>query len=150
MGWNLSYSEQGGRYPVERVSFNEVQDFIAGLNDREPGSRYRLPTEEEWEYAGRAGTTGKRYGELKRIAWYYGNSGGSPRPVGTKAANSWGLHDMLGNVCELMASGVPLGGSAYGGDGWARFGKKGRAIDPDIAAIDVGFRLVRTVVISTH
>ncbi len=61
---------------------------------------YRLPTEAEWEYAARAGTTGPRYGELSRVAWHSGNSGTKTHPVGKKQANAWGLHDMLGNVWE--------------------------------------------------
>ncbi|GAB4003365.1 hypothetical protein GCM10029992_44740 [Glycomyces albus] len=61
---------------------------------------FRLPAEAEWEYACRAGTDGPRYGDLEAVAWYRGNSGERPRPVGVKAGNAWGLHDMLGNVWE--------------------------------------------------
>ena len=61
---------------------------------------YRLPTEAEWEYAARAETSTPRYGELDQIAWYQGNSEGSPKPVREKEPNAWGLYDMLGNVFE--------------------------------------------------
>jgi len=60
----------------------------------------RLPTEAEWEYACRAGTTGARYGKLGEVAWYEDNSDGETHRVGTKAPNAWGLYDMLGNVWE--------------------------------------------------
>ena len=61
---------------------------------------YRLPTEAEWQYACTAGTPGYRYGPLDEIAWYAANSGGHPHPVGLRAPNAWGFHDMLGNVWE--------------------------------------------------
>jgi formylglycine-generating enzyme required for sulfatase activity len=85
--------------PIHGVSWNECQDFIRRLNAR-TGRRYRLPTEAEWEYACRAGTTGERYGDLDAIAWYVDNAGDSPHPVGRKRPNPWGLYDMLGNVWE--------------------------------------------------
>jgi len=61
---------------------------------------YRLPTEAEWEYAARAGTTGPLYGAVDRIAWNVNNSGNRTHPVGTKEPNAWGLYDMIGNVWE--------------------------------------------------
>ena len=103
MGMNPShFSNFGPRCPVETVSWDDTQAFMRRLNERESGSRYvyRLPTEAEWEYAARAGTSGIRYGELDEIAWYSDNSGDSTHPVGQKRANAWGLHDMLGNVWE--------------------------------------------------
>jgi formylglycine-generating enzyme required for sulfatase activity len=63
---------------------------------------YRLPTEAEWEYAARAGTRGKRHGPLDEIAWWEGNSEGRTHPVAGKAANAFGLHDMIGNVREWL------------------------------------------------
>ena len=101
MGSNPSHFTQcGPDCPVEQVSWNDAQEFIRNLNGRGGGNRYRLPTEAEWEYATRAGTSGDRYGNVDAIAWHNGNSGDRTHPVGRKAPNAWGLHDMLGNVWE--------------------------------------------------
>ena len=81
--------------PMNRVTWFEARDYCqwAGV---------RLPTEAEWEYAARAGTTGQVYGELDAVAWYSANSGSTPRPVGQKRANAWNLHDLLGNLWEWV------------------------------------------------
>lgn len=94
-------------YPVEGRTWDDAQEFIRKLNTKEGHSRYRLPTEAEWEYACRAGTTGRYYfgddaGKLGDYAWYNGNSGEGTHPVGQKRPNSWGLYDMYGNVWEWM------------------------------------------------
>ena len=73
---------------------------LNGLND---GYKYRLPTEAEWEYAARAGTTGEYAGVLDKMGWYGDNAGGKTHPVGEKSANGWGLYDMHGNVWERCA-----------------------------------------------
>ncbi|MCX6633601.1 MAG: SUMF1/EgtB/PvdO family nonheme iron enzyme, partial [Acidobacteria bacterium] len=93
---------QGATLPVEQVSWDDVQGFLQWLNARNDGYRYRLPTEAEWEYAARAGTTDKYAGAsaLGDAAWYDSNSGGTTHPVGQKRPNAWGLYDMLGNVWE--------------------------------------------------
>ena len=98
---------KGLTLPVETVSWAEAVSYCAKLTARElaagrivAGQAYRLPTEAEWEYAARAGTIGPRYGELDVIAWHSGNSGGETHPVKQKAANAWGLYDMMGNVYE--------------------------------------------------
>ncbi|WP_256621889.1 formylglycine-generating enzyme family protein [Methanolobus chelungpuianus] len=110
MGSNPSVS-QGNKKPVESVSWNEVQEFIAKLNKEEGTAKYRLPTEAEWEYASRAGTTTlyslgemdeKEGPFLRDYAWYQPNSGGSTHNVGEKLPNPWGLHDTYGNVAELV------------------------------------------------
>ena len=108
MGSNPSFVKQcGPDCPVETVSWDDVQEFIRKLNAAMGEERYRLPTEAEWEYAARAGTSGDRYGNVDAIAWYVGdrgrgNSGRLTQPVGQKAPNAWGLHDMLGNVNEWV------------------------------------------------
>ena len=106
MGSNPS-KFKGQSLPVEQVSWDDAVAYCQKLTERErAGGRitaqqaYRLPTEAEWEYAARAGITGARYGELDAIAWWSGNSGNQPHPVKQKAANAWGLHDMMGNVWE--------------------------------------------------
>ncbi len=90
------------------VSWNDAQEFIAALNAREGGAFYRLPTEAEWEYAARAGTTtaysfGDDAADLDRHAWYGGDfNSGSSHPVGQKAPNPWGLYDIHGNAWEWV------------------------------------------------
>jgi len=102
MGSNPSQFH-GDELPVERVAATEVDEFLRRLNDNDPAKNYRLPTEAEWEYACRAGSTEARYGEIDDIAWFHDNSANTTHAVGTKQPNAWGLYDMLGNVWELTA-----------------------------------------------
>ncbi|MFM7297818.1 MAG: formylglycine-generating enzyme family protein, partial [Planctomycetota bacterium] len=93
MGSHPSTKSQNPQRPVETVSYDDIASF-----NRNTG--LRLPTEAEWEYACRAGSTAARYGELDDVAWYYGNSDSTTHPVGQRRANALGFHDMLGNVLE--------------------------------------------------
>jgi formylglycine-generating enzyme required for sulfatase activity len=93
--------------PVEGVSWDDIKDFLARISELAPGLRLELPTEEQWEYACRAGSPAARYGDLDEIAWYGENSGGETHPVATKQRNTWGLSDMLGNVWEWCADEFP-------------------------------------------
>jgi formylglycine-generating enzyme required for sulfatase activity len=93
----------GDKNPVENVTRAEAIEFANRLNMRNDGYTYRLPTEAEWEYAARAGTTGAAYGALDEIAWYEKTSNDESHPVGTKKPNAWGLYDMIGNVREWTA-----------------------------------------------
>ena len=168
------FSNCGGNCPVEEVSWNDVQEFIRKLNVRSGGNRYGLPTEAEWEYGARAGTTTdtcagditRARGNdpvLNRIAWYRSNSGSQTHPVGRKAPNAWGLHDMLGNVYEWVGdwygdypggtatdpvglrSGsyrVFRGGSWFNNAEYCRSAYRG-GISPGDRRGDLGFRLLR-------
>jgi len=153
---------RGDDFPVEQVSWIDAQEFIRKLNDKEATTRYRLPTEAEWEYACRAGATGDTNAGLGTIAWYDPNSGGSTHPVGRKQANAWGLFDMLGNVyewCEDWKGTYPSGavieprgpsegpGRVIRGGSWMIHANRARAefrdfLAPDDRRDDVGFRIV--------
>jgi formylglycine-generating enzyme required for sulfatase activity len=165
MGNNPS-NWKGLNLPVEQVSWDDAVAYCKKLTQRERAAgritaqqAYRLPTEAEWEYAARAGTTGARYGELDAIAWHGGNSGDQTHPVKQKAANAWGLYDMMGNVWEWCSdwyeespSGsvtvpssnsnrVDRGGSWYFGARFVRSADRGRFI-PGFRFNDLGFRPV--------
>jgi formylglycine-generating enzyme required for sulfatase activity len=106
MGTNPSRFK-GETLPVEQVSREDAQEFIRCLNAKEGGAKYRLPTEAEWEYAARAGTTtaysfGDDPGQLGEYAWFSTNSGNTTHAVGQKKPNQWGLYDMYGNVWERV------------------------------------------------
>jgi formylglycine-generating enzyme required for sulfatase activity len=169
MGSNPSrFTGQPDR-PVEQVSWDDVQAFIRKLNEKEGGTMYRLPTEAEWEYAARAGSTtaysfGDDPGQLGEYAWYTDNSGGQTHPVGQRQPNAWGLYDMHGNVWEWVqdwygtyaaepvtdpqgpSSGsnrVVRGGSWRNGARFCRSAYRFYA-HPGDRIVDLGFRLLRT------
>jgi formylglycine-generating enzyme required for sulfatase activity len=160
----------GGRNPVERVSWDEATEFCRKLSARsaeQSASRvYRLPTEAEWEYACRGGTKtpwsfGDSPRELGAHSWYEENSMGSTHPVGEKSPNPFGLYDMNGNVSEWCSnqyftytSGVVAvvlrsdrGLQAYRGGAWSFAAEKCRSADrfvlhPVNRRPYLGFRLV--------
>jgi formylglycine-generating enzyme required for sulfatase activity len=90
------YASKGPQYPVEGVNWYEAREYCEAAGGR-------LPTEAEWEYAARVGSSEQWYGELDAIAWYSGNSDHQTQPVRLKQPNAWGLYDMLGNVKEWVA-----------------------------------------------
>jgi formylglycine-generating enzyme required for sulfatase activity len=107
----------------------------------------RLPTESEWEYAARAGTTGPRYGTINAVAWYKGNSGGATHPVGLKQMNSFGLYDMLGNVWEWTSDSYNATEKVVHGGTWSNDARliRASARGGDAAtmrSIFIGFRCV--------
>ena len=121
--------------PVEMVSWDDCRAFADSLDSRHDGYEYRLPTEAEWEYACRAGTTSPLFwGDIEadwmagRYGWTGANSGGRTHPVATRLPNDWGIYDMVGNVSEWCQDryhdnydGLPLDGSAWvSGDGATR------------------------------
>ena len=161
---------KGDDLPVEGVPWDNVQEFIMKLNEKEDTDKYRLPSEAEWEYACRAGTTtrysfGDSKSELDDYAWYDKNSGSKTHLVGQKKPNPWGLYDMHGNVHEWVQDewhdsydGAPTDGSAWeSGDGASRVirggGWRRRAgdcrpadrgrLDPRNRGLSLGFRLLQ-------
>ncbi len=130
MGNNPSYFKQCGmNCPVENINSNDAQEFARRLSQK-TGKNYRLPSEAEWEYAARAGSSGKwSFGDdesqLGAYAWYSRNSKSTTHIVAQKRPNAFGLYDMHGNVWEWVQDvwhdnyrGAPSDGSAWvnGGD----------------------------------
>ena len=132
---------RGAHRPVDQVGWTDAQHYCEQTG-------MRLPTEPEWEYAARAGSTESRYGPAEHVAWYDANSGDETHDSGQKAANAFGLYDMLGNVWEWV-------GDAWGTDGakllkGAAFFNIARDVRvsnrlwaaPDTRHRDMGFRCV--------
>lgn len=162
----------GKDLPVETVSWKDAVMFCNALSNKEgltscysftdeeitfdPASNgYRLPTEAEWEYACKAGTTAIRYGELDAIAWYKENSGKTTHPVGTKAPNAWGLYDMLGNVWEWCSDiydetvygsyRILRGGGWYDEERGCLATNRRRSHPTSFKIDDLGFRIARNM-----
>jgi formylglycine-generating enzyme required for sulfatase activity len=169
MGSNPSRFKTGDDYPVETVSWNDVQEFIRKLNSRTTEVKFRLPSEAEWEYACRAGgkpiAYGTQTGQLDgRLAKYDSTEGTSA--VGSYPANALGLHEMSGNVWEWVQdvyndkayqSGTTSDpiyqvSGAYRvlrGGGWFHGPRNVRCslrlrLEPDLRLDDLGFRLAGT------
>ena len=174
MGSNPSFFK-GPQNPVEQVSWNDAVEFCRKLSalpsEKSAGYVYRLPTEAEWEYACRAGTTtkysfGDSESELGDYAWYRDNSGGTTHPVGQKQPNAWGLYDMHGNVWEWCqdwhgdyskGSTTDPTGAASGslrvsrGGCWYDYSVRCRSAyryryAPDYRSFNLGFRVLRSSV----
>lgn len=157
-GANPSDFKGDPRRPVEQVSWEECQHFCDRLRDLLPGPAFRLPTEAEWEYACRAGTTEPTYARklgvrLDDIAWYANNSE-QTHPVREKLPNPWGLYDTLGSVWEWCSDWFSSYGPATGerrvlrGGSWfddARLVRAGyrHALAPGIRHGYLGLRLAR-------
>ena len=167
MGSNPS-NFKGDNLPVEKVSYEDVKEFITKLNQK-TGKTFRLPTEAEWEYAARGGKKSKGYkysggNNIDDVAWYYGNSNNKIHPVKTKQPNELGIYDMSGNVWEWCSDWYgdytsasqtnPQGPSSgsYGsyrvfrGGTWSDFARYCRVSyrsfeDPSSRYCDLGFRL---------
>ncbi|MBT2897964.1 SUMF1/EgtB/PvdO family nonheme iron enzyme [Streptomyces sp. McG3] len=164
----------GDQLPVECVSWWDAARFCNALSQRAgltptyhfraevediewdaSADGYRLPTEAEWEYACRAGTTGPRYGNLDEIGWHRGNSHEHIHEVGGRRPNSWGLYDMLGNVwdwcwdvydAEVYGAYRVLRGGGWFDEHWSCRASARRRSHPTFQVDDVGFRVARSVV----
>ncbi|MFK4425093.1 MULTISPECIES: formylglycine-generating enzyme family protein [unclassified Bacillus (in: firmicutes)] len=164
---------ENGNKPVVNISWHDAIAFcnllskIAGFTEyysiQDDGKKvscnlhsngYRLPSEAEWQYACKAGTTGYTYGELQKIAWYNENSSGQIHDVGKKEPNAWGLYDMLGNVWEwcydLYDETVYGSYRIFRGGSWAEAARGcgatcRRRSHPTFHIDDLGFRLARSI-----
>jgi formylglycine-generating enzyme required for sulfatase activity len=170
MGVNPSHFRSDSN-PVESVTFQEAKEFCRRLCELPPeknsGNLYRLPTEAEWEYACRAGSTSSFcFGDdemmLEAYGWFNGNAARTTHPVGGKKPNAWGLHDMHGNVGEWCSdyygpypsgpqtdpTGPETGGQiVVRGGGWFFVPQNSRsahrdAYPPGARYVGLGFRLV--------
>jgi formylglycine-generating enzyme required for sulfatase activity len=163
-------SSPGGRSPVTNISWLDAIDACNRMSAQDgltqvysqdgqnvtcdwSSTGYRLPTDAEWQYACKAGTTGYRYGPIDGIAWYADNSDGRIHDVGGKEPNPWGLYDTLGNVWEwcwdLYDEEVYGTYRIFRGGGWAEVlrgcgSTVRRGSHPSFAIDDLGFRVARS------
>lgn len=169
MGANPSYFTADPNHPVEQVTWDNCQAFAAAFSTH-TGQTLRLPTEAEWEYACRAGTTTNySFGDDKNLfanyGWHYGNAEFASHPIGQKLANAWGLYDMHGNVWEWCSDwfgaydAAPLTdptGPATGtgrvvrGGSWFNYDTDARSssrypLDPTLSNANIGLRLVMEI-----
>lgn len=156
---------KGENRPVERVSWEDIQDFLEKANKLSNKYTYRLPTEEEWEYVARAGTTQEYAGNLEEMGWHKANADSKTHDVAQKKPNSWGFYDMHGNVWEWCedwyedystkivphlkgSTTVPCkvvrGGSWYFGEDYSRSAFR-FYLTPDTRCKHIGFRLARSL-----
>jgi formylglycine-generating enzyme required for sulfatase activity len=145
MGTNPSYFMHKPQNPVEQVSYDNAVAFCQKLSEI-TGKNYRLPTNSEWEYACRAGTTTTYYfgddaNQLGDYAWYSENSGFITHPVGQKLPNNWGLYDMHGNVWEWCQS-VPRGGGFDTFSNACRAARLNYRYFEEYCPSNIGFRVV--------
>lgn len=165
---------KGAKRPVEMVSWADAVVFCNALSIKlglkpcyvfledsgevhfdSTASGFRLPTEAEWEYACKAGTSKIRYGELEAIAWYKNNSEKMTQNVGQKEPNAWGLFDMLGNVWEwctdLYDTEVYGSYRVFRGGGWCDEERsvmattRRRSHPSSFKIDDLGFRMARNI-----
>ncbi len=163
----------GDRHPVESVSWFDAIRFCNLLSEKsgltkfylqggdasefmtKPSANgFRLPTDAEWEYSCKAGSSSARYGNINDIAWYRDNSPNGTSEVGMKEANAWGLYDMLGNVWEwcwdLYDADVYGEYRVFRGGGWSDqergcLATNRRRSHPTFRIDDLGFRIARSV-----
>jgi formylglycine-generating enzyme required for sulfatase activity len=177
MGFNPSHFQEVNGYlgtennPAEQVSWSEAREFCTRLS-AQTGRTFTLPSESQWEYACRAGSTGAwSFGDWENLlglyAWYFPNSGMKTHPVGKKLPNAWGLYDMHGNVSEICLdswhdsyAGAPADGSAWEpesgtdkvhrGGGWTGYASGCRSDSRSSSNLDygdeiMGFRLAASI-----
>jgi formylglycine-generating enzyme required for sulfatase activity len=146
MGNNPSHFKGDPALPVENISWNDANLYCRELA-KMTGKAYSLPSEAEWEYACRAGSTGDYADDLDATAWYSGNSGGKTHPVGQKQPNAFGLYDMHGNVWEWCGDVWHFSRRVVRGGSWYSSGDVYRSAvrdhePPAARGNHIGFRVV--------